>query len=190
MLVLAPGAAELPTLFLERAALVSVGSQGLSNIVGIALCLSLLRLDIPIEEAIAESASKESSAKCFLHKTLCFVGPLQESRVLFTSLVHFSRKRGSDGNLKRLTPSLLVLEQPAAMQYCTISERKHVEKVTRSPLCEFIVPLLTSRVTQPTPEEFLGMLGMQMEFNYRAVFYIDYTEKLSPKKFKNIFYGY
>ena len=97
MLVLAPGAVELPTLFLERAAPVSVGSRGLSNIVGIALCLSLLRLAIPIEEAIAESASKESSAKCFSHKMLCFVGPLQESRVLFTSLVHFSRKRGSDG---------------------------------------------------------------------------------------------
>ena len=112
-------------LFLEEHAMLPLRSPECtgacrSKMVGIASCLSLFRLVIPIVDAMAVSSSKQSSVKCRSHKTLYFDGPFQWSRVRWTCLVHCCLKPGSLGNLKKLTPSLLVLTHPAATQDFTI----------------------------------------------------------------------
>ena len=55
---------------------------GLSKIVGIASCFSLLWFLISIIDVRAESGSKQMSVKCLLHRTQCSLGPLCWALVL------------------------------------------------------------------------------------------------------------
>ena len=55
-----------------------------------------------MDDAISAAGLMESAVKFFQHRTLRFEGPLQPSRVLYTSLIHFSRKTGLLGNVKTL----------------------------------------------------------------------------------------
>ena len=88
----------------------------LGKIVGTASGRCLHFFDMPKVAAMAESTSKESSVKCSLHRTKCFVGT-HLARVLLTCFTHLSRSFGSLGNLYKDTRSLGVLEHPAATRF-------------------------------------------------------------------------
>ena len=99
----------------------SPGAAALMKIVGKTSALSLLRgLSRPRLDAIAESGSKQSSLKWSLHRTECSLGPFHSALVRCTCLIHCSRIAWSFGKRKRLTPSLYVLEHPAATQHLTM----------------------------------------------------------------------
>ena len=99
----------------------------LSNIVGIAPSLSLLRFDMPKLCSTAAFTSKQSSVKCSLQSTECSVAS-HCARVRLTCLTHFARRTGSFGNLNRLIVLVGVLEQPAATQQRTIFHNRKVKR--------------------------------------------------------------
>ena len=99
----------------------------LSNIVGIAPSLSLLRFDMPKLCTKAAFTLKQSSVKCSLQSMECSVAS-HCTRVRLTCLTHFARRTGSFGNLNRLTVLVGVLEQPAATQRRTIFHNQKVKR--------------------------------------------------------------
>ena len=99
----------------------------LSNIVGIAPSLSLLRFDMTKLCAKAAFTSKQSSVKCSLQSTECSIAS-HCAWVRLTCLTHFARRTGSFGNLNRLIVLVGVLEQPAATQRRTIVHNRKVNR--------------------------------------------------------------
>ena len=95
----------------------------LSNIVGIAPSLSLLRFDMPKRCAKAAFTSKQPSVKFSLQSTECSAAS-HCARVRLTCLTHFARRTGSFGNLNRLIVLVGVLEQLTGSNAASKSEAK------------------------------------------------------------------
>ena len=66
-------------------------------------------------------------SKCALHKNECSVGPDHFALVSFTLVVQIRLYIGSDGNRCKLTPSLVVLLQPAATHLNGIIENNKLQ---------------------------------------------------------------